>query len=468
MGVIEEMKCYDLVTFRSLYTLFGAVFLILSNPFVGSPEECLIFVGNDDLRPLLFSQNGDPKGLVVDIVREMADRVGLNVDVKVLEWGKAQEMVLQGDADGLLQINKTDERESLYDFSVPLLRSDFTIFRRLDRVDIVGIGSLKGQKVGVESMGYPCSVLGDEPGISLRYISDWQEGFKLVSSGKIDAIVADRWIGEYELFLSGFNDIVPVHRSIQTDYTYIAVKKGSLSLLDTINRGLTEIKSDGSMDKIIAQWSGKKIVYLSREKMKFYYIISFLAVVNVILLVVTLGYSRLLMQSKKETERLANTDSLTKLLNRRSFYDRAERILLATDRKERPVSLIQIDIDSFKTVNDSWGHLFGDMVLVAVANCIEESVGDGGICARMGGDEFTVFLSDSDGEDAAGVAGRIRRSVALLKMEASGQDIKVSVSIGVTTDEKADSTLEELIYHADEALYRAKRLGRDRVERENL
>lgn len=447
-----------------MFGLLLTVFFMLSTALLGSAEETLLFLGNEKLRPLLFSKNKEPRGLIVDITRALGEKVGLNIEVKLLDWAQAQEMVQQGKADALLQINRTEKREALYDFSVPLLKSDFTIFRRLDKVDIIDVASLRGRTVGIEMKGLPCSDFRDEPEISLRYIPDWQEGFKLIRSGEIDAIVVDRWIGEYELFLSGFEDIVPVHKPIQTSYTHIAVQKGNHILLDKINRGLTEIRSDGTMDKIIAQWYGKKIIYLSEEKMNFYYIIAALAIINVILLILTIAYARLLMKTKKEAEKLAYTDALTKLLNRRSFYANAERDLDAARRKGDPVSVIQIDVDSFKNVNDSWGHLFGDTVLVAIADTIKKSVLNTDICARMGGDEFTLFLPNSNGKEAAIVAEKIRCAVANLRIKASEQDVKVSISVGVATDEKGELNLEELTFQADEALYRAKKAGRNRIE----
>lgn len=442
--------------------LLFSVFLTLSPSWAGPSDRNLLFLGNQRLPPLLFSKNGEARGLIVDIARAMADRAGLNIEVEVLEWPEAQAKVLHGEADGLLQVNRTEEREPMYDFSVPLFRSDFTIFRRLDRIDIIDVTSLRGHTVGVEAMGLPLSVLRDEPEISIRYIASWQEGFKLVRSGEIDAIVVDRWIGEYELFLSGFDDIVPIHKPIQNGYTYVAVQKGNRALLEKINDGLTEIKSDGTVDKIVAQWCGKKIVYLSEAKMKFYYVIATMAVINVFLLALLASYAWLLRKAKKETERLARTDGLTNLLNRRSFYDKSKVQLSEAQRSGTPVSIVQIDVDSFKGVNDTWGHQFGDTVLVEVSNCIARHTGKGDLCARIGGDEFTIFLR-SDREKTELIAERIRLAVGELELRSNGQDVKVSISVGVASDEEGASSLEELVYRADQALYRAKRAGRDQV-----
>lgn len=447
---------------KLLYKLLFSVFLALLPFWAGPSDGAMLFIGNERLRPLLFSQNGEARGLIVDIARAMANRAGLDIEIEVIDWAQAQRMLQKGEADGLLQINRTKDREAIYDFSVPLFRSDLTIFRRLDRIEIIDITSLRGQTVGVEVMGLPLLMLKDEPEISIRHIASWQEGFTLISSGEIDAVIVDRWIGEYELFLSGLDDIVPIHKPIHSDYTCIAVQKGNSALLDKIDDGLTKIKSDGTIDKIVAQWRGKKIMYVSEERMKTYYLIAIMAIVNVFLLILLAGYAWLLRKAKRETERLASTDGLTNLINRRSFYEQAENLLSEAQRSGLPISIVQIDVDSFKSVNDTWGHQFGDIVLMKIASCIANHCEKGCLCARIGGDEFTIFLR-SDMDKAERIAERVRIAVGRLELMANGQEVKISISVGVASDEEGVSSLEELICRADQALYRAKRAGRDRV-----
>lgn len=450
---------------RALLSLLVALLVALASPLaVRAGEGPYLFVGNERLRPLIYSQDGEPAGLVVQITRAMAEAAGLDIEIRVLDWARAQEMVQRGEADALLQINWTEERDGLYDFSVPLLDSNFTIFRRVECIDIHGRHSLQGKTVGVEAMGLPCTVLREDPDILLRPIASWREGFEEVRSGVIDAVVVDRWIGEYELYLAGFNDIVPVSSPVAVSCSSIAVRKGNRELLDRINEGLTTIQINGTRERILSEWSGKRIVYLPEEKMKAYYVIGGLALVNVILLVVAVVYARLLMKTKKEAEKLASTDGLTGLFNYRSFYAAAERELAIAGRHGRPLSVVQIDIDSFKEINDAWGHLFGDTVLVAVADAIRQSVRSTDICARMGGDEFTLLLPETAADEARIVAERVRCAVAALTMRASTDVVSLSVSIGVTTETGGGSDLEGLIREADDALYEAKRGGRNQVD----
>ena len=103
-------------------------------------------------------------------------------------------MMQSGEADGLLHINQSPEREKLYDFSDPLLKSEFSMFVRIDNTTLRDIGDLRGKVVGVEPGGYPCTLLERYEDIVIEKINNWDDSFTALSSGEIDAIVVDRWI----------------------------------------------------------------------------------------------------------------------------------------------------------------------------------------------------------------------------------------------------------------------------------
>ena len=166
------------------------------------------------------------------------------------------------------------------------------------------------------------------------------------------------------------------------------------------------------------------------------------------------------------------TDSLTGVYNRRYIDRRLLEEIARARRQNYPVSVMYIDIDHFKRVNDSVGHQGGDEVLREVCHRIKAELRQSDALARFGGEEFVVLLIDAPLESATMVAERIRASVAATTMElAGGAGIPVTVSIGVATldDFKRDSAIEAiaqtLVARADAALYRAKESGRNRVMR---
>ncbi|MBS7541101.1 GGDEF domain-containing protein [Ancylobacter lacus] len=162
---------------------------------------------------------------------------------------------------------------------------------------------------------------------------------------------------------------------------------------------------------------------------------------------------------------LANHDPLTSLPNRTAFGERATQALDRLVIERAPVAMLMLDIDRFKSINDTHGHVAGDRVLVAFARLLEQNVRERDTLARMGGEEFAVLLSACTAAEAAAVAERICRVFATTPVEI-GHDrrLEVTVSIGVATAWQAPPELGPLLMVADEALYRAKQSGRNRWE----
>lgn len=163
----------------------------------------------------------------------------------------------------------------------------------------------------------------------------------------------------------------------------------------------------------------------------------------------------------REAEIRATTDALTGLPNRR-YFDEYLGLLARRRRAEDRVGVLMIDIDLFKRLNDTFGHGVGDHVLREVAQAIAAAVRDGDVPSRFGGEEFAVLLRNPGETVAVEVGERVRRAVAGLDLRRLGVP-GVSVSVGVAVASSPDAELEDVIRHADEALFRAKREGRNRV-----
>jgi diguanylate cyclase (GGDEF)-like protein len=166
----------------------------------------------------------------------------------------------------------------------------------------------------------------------------------------------------------------------------------------------------------------------------------------------------------EEIYRLAIIDALTNLHNKRYLVEFLQRELARSERRSAPLSLVLFDIDHFKHVNDSLGHLAGDLILRALAARTAAAVRKDELLARYGGEEFALVLPDTDRGSAAGVAERLRALVAGQPFHYNGADCPVTVSLGVaTTGGDASHSLQELIEEADRKLYEAKNLGRNCV-----
>ncbi len=165
----------------------------------------------------------------------------------------------------------------------------------------------------------------------------------------------------------------------------------------------------------------------------------------------------------QEVQRLAITDELTNVLNRRGFDEIANREFVAAKRYSRPLSLIMLDIDRFKAINDVYGHPIGDEILVEIANRATAKIRETDYISRYGGEEFLILLIEQKPENAKVVAERIRKSVADLPFSTSVGKIAVTISVGVTAANSQTSSINMMIKTVDKALYRSKENGRDRV-----
>jgi len=173
--------------------------------------------------------------------------------------------------------------------------------------------------------------------------------------------------------------------------------------------------------------------------------------------------NRNLKQKNSELAELASHDSLTGLFNRNTFMQQLTLLMANAQRYEHPLTLVMIDLDHFKPVNDLYGHQMGDAVLQQVAHVLEKSKRASDMAARYGGEEFILLLPHADCQLACTVAERVREQLQQIHFE-QHPDLKISASFGVAChDARIDRSIEDLIERADVALYQAKDQGRNRV-----
>lgn len=165
----------------------------------------------------------------------------------------------------------------------------------------------------------------------------------------------------------------------------------------------------------------------------------------------------------KKLNHLASFDSLTESYNRRSFIELSDRMLQRARKSDVPVSLLMIDVDWFKLVNDNYGHSSGDEVLRKLVQNIKKEIRPTDFVGRYGGEEFCVLLHSTKLETAIDVAERIRKRVAECKVTAGNSELSITISTGVACFNHQNNNLEKMLQSADKALYKAKDLGRNKV-----
>lgn len=170
-----------------------------------------------------------------------------------------------------------------------------------------------------------------------------------------------------------------------------------------------------------------------------------------------------LKAAKKRAEELAHKDELTGLDNRRAFFDQGYRLFKQAVRFKHPVSVIMMDIDHFKNINDSYGHSVGDKMLQMIAELLKSVVREIDIVARIGGEEFAFVLPETGTDEAVNLAERLRQEIAKTTVVHEEKPIHVTASFGVSSHRVENETLETMLTKADDALYIAKKKGRNQV-----
>lgn len=165
---------------------------------------------------------------------------------------------------------------------------------------------------------------------------------------------------------------------------------------------------------------------------------------------------------EKRMARLATTDELTKLMNRRRFYELVEAEIQRSRRTGQPASYITYDVDHFKEINDTYGHIAGDLILITLAETVNSCLREIDYPARIGGDEFAVLLPETKLDKALLIAERLRLKTAEMKVNHDKNTLNITISLGVAQLKEHES-LEDLSKRSDMALYKAKESGRNRV-----
>ena len=181
-------------------------------------------------------------------------------------------------------------------------------------------------------------------------------------------------------------------------------------------------------------------------------------------LLARVGNALRIQELQEELRLLASIDPMTRLYNRRYFTTMADKILKLARREKNPLSLAILDIDRFKRINDTYGHLAGDRVITALSEKLMSRYRESDLLCRFGGEEFVILMPNTELDVAALLAERTRKEVEKLQVPYNGKTISMTVSIGVSqVDLENEETLDPVLKRADDALYIAKKQGRNQV-----
>ncbi len=177
----------------------------------------------------------------------------------------------------------------------------------------------------------------------------------------------------------------------------------------------------------------------------------------------SISYFERMLESNSKLRYMASHDPLSGLLNARTYYEICDQMIRLSIRDTLPFSVLFIDLDHFKRINDQYGHDVGDHVLKSVADCLSENCRESDVLGRIGGEEFSVFLPRTDRHGALQVAEKLRICIEGIMPVAGSSRLQVTASIGVAENRPEHQTIASIQCQADQAMYLAKKQGRNRV-----
>lgn len=239
---------------------------IVATPTFADESAALTFVADDSYPPISFLAGGIPRGVAVDIIHALEQKLGRQARIHLMDWTEAQEMVKKGHFDAAAIMSITEPRKAFYDFSIPIQELKFSIFVRSSQVGVSKISHLHGLRVGVTTGGLPRRLIENNPLIQTVSIENYLAGFKALQAGTLDAVIADTWVGNYLIAENRIPDVRSSGEPVAKLDAAVAVRKGNRSLLREINEALQALRADGTLDRINAAWEPTQVVVQTREQ----------------------------------------------------------------------------------------------------------------------------------------------------------------------------------------------------------
>jgi signal transduction histidine kinase/ABC-type amino acid transport substrate-binding protein len=258
--------------YKKITLIFCASFLTLIMTFMAyaaDAREPLIFAGDRDYPPFESIKDGQPVGINVDILRALSKVMHRDIEIRLMKWSEAQQMIIEDKADALTEMAYTKSRAELFDFSEQTVLYKYSFFVKKDDEIIHQITEAEGKTIAVTKGGYPRQFLKSNKKIKFYTMKNNLDGFKHLLAGDVDAVATDYWVGAYTLQENNLTRVIKFDiRSFAEKPGFIPVKKGNTALLNEINQGITKLRKEGTIQEIFERWSGKSIVFMTKEKLK--------------------------------------------------------------------------------------------------------------------------------------------------------------------------------------------------------
>lgn len=403
-----------------------------------------------------INEQGLHVGISADLVQLVAERVGLKIELyPVRSWDESLAASKAGQCQIMSFLNQTPARDQWLVFTDPIFIDQNIIVTHEDHPYIGDLKWLKDKTVALpRGTMVEERIRKDYPDLKIITTSSEPEAISLVSKRQADMTVRSLMVAAFAIKKEGlFNLKISGQVPDYTNKLRIGVIKDEPILRDILDKG---VKSISVQER---EAIANRHISINVQRGTDYTLVWEIAILAALLLTIALVWNKKLSRMNRELARMSVTDKLTGLFNRQKLDTELEREFLRAVRFNQPFSVILLDVDFFKQVNDRYGHQVGDQVLQNIANLLQKQTRATDVLGRWGGEEFMVICAQTDVSGAAKLAELLRQLI-------DGHDFPnvhhKTASFGVTAYQAGDH-VNTIVSRADEALYEAKRAGRNRV-----
>lgn len=419
-------------------------------------QSVSICVDPDWLPFEMLNARGEHEGIAADLLRLVAQRAGLQLQIMATkDWDESVALSQAGRCQLLSFLNQTPARDAWLIFTKPLFTDANVVIAREDHPYVADLSALSGATVALPSgTSVEESVRRDYPQLRIIRTDTDAQALELVNERKADMTVRSLTVAAYTIRREGWFNLKIAGQVSSFDNQFrIGVLKSELVLRDILNKAIGTI-TPGELNQIANSHAPVRL-----EAGTDYRLIVQIVVIFSVMLVTSLFWIGRLRRLNEKLQIKSQTDALTGLANRAALDRRFARALEQARRYQRPLSIVMLDIDHFKRINDELGHQMGDRVLKEFADLLKGCLRGSDAVGRWGGEEFLVLCPETGGQQAVTFAERLCEQSRAL---AFSTDRVQTLSAGVA-ELNATDTGDSLLRRADAALYRAKHEGRDRV-----
>jgi polar amino acid transport system substrate-binding protein len=410
-----------------------------------------------DWYPLEAIREGKHIGIASDIIKNFEKKLGIPIEfLPVKTWDESIQLAKARKCDIVSMVSQNEERLKYLDFTTPALIMPIVMATTKDKPFTENIGSLKGEKLAlVKGYAITENLKSQFPDLDIIEVASITEGLNRVENGEMYGYI-DNLMVVSSAIQKEYNGILKVSSRLEAKDDMGIGTRNDEPILHDIFEKLVQSLDEPTMQEIYNRWTAtiEQVAWLNNER---------ITQIVLVFIVVVIGFTWRFFDLKKYNHRLLKlsiTDKLTGLYNRQKTDEKlGEELKKVNHDPEYRCSVMMIDVDYFKNINDTFGHQEGDKILQDLANAMQKSLRHSDVIGRWGGEEFIVILSQTALEEAQNVAEHLRQKIAEYPFLTL---YPVTVSIGVG-EFLRNEEVHECIARVDGALYKAKASGRNSV-----